>query len=133
MQSAQNLPQLPRLREHTLLAWPQSEAACSAYFKRLQLSSHEAALLRQRALTTLAELEQNGLKWRLHVKDVIEQKKSIPESKKAERQAERAVILNRSLSEGRAQLGAVRWQRVEEELANIAATTTIVRPQYVPK
>lgn len=124
---------LNRVRNRCDAPKAETEAACSAYLKRLQLSSQEGALLRQRALTTLAELEQNDLKWRQYVKDVIEKKEPIPESKKTERQAERAVILNRSLSDGRAQLGAVRWQRVEEELADITATTTIVRPKYVPK
>lgn len=124
---------LNRVRNQCDAANVRSETACSALFKRLQLSSQEAALLRQKALTTLAELEQNDLKWRQYVKDVIEKKEPIPESKKAERQAERAVILNRSRGEGRAQLGAARWQRVEEELANITVTTTIVRPKYVPK
>lgn len=124
---------LNRVRSRCDAPKAQSDVACSAYFKRLQLSSQEGALLRQRALATLAELEQNDLKWRQYVKDVVEKKEPIPDSKKAERQAERAVILNRSLTDGRAQLGAVLWQRVEEELANITATTTIVRPKYVPK
>jgi hypothetical protein len=76
---------LNRVRSRCDAPKAQSDVACSAYFKRLQLSSQEGALLLQRALATLVELEQNDLKWRQYVKDVVEKKKPIPDSKKAER------------------------------------------------